>query len=64
MTIAAIRETRAAKVKEARALVDTAQAQNRQLSDIEVKGFDDIKNIITGLDAQEAQMRWKCRGFL
>ena len=57
-SLAAIRETRAAKVKEARALVDTAQAQSRQLTEQEVKAFDDIKTIITGLDSQEARAQF------
>jgi HK97 family phage major capsid protein len=55
MNVHAIRESRAAKVKEARALVDTAQAQSRQLTEQETKAFDDIKAIITGLDAEEAR---------
>lgn len=58
MNLAAIRESRAAKIKEARALVDAAQAQNRQLSEQETKAFDDIKAIITGLDSQEARAQF------
>lgn len=58
MNLAAIREARAAKVKEARALVDAAQAQSRQLTEAETKAFDDIKAIITGLDAQEARAQF------
>lgn len=58
MNLASIRESRAAKVKEARALVDTAQAQSRQMTEQETKAFDDIKAIITGLDSQEARAQF------
>ena len=53
MTLANIREQRTAKVAEARQLVDTATAENRQLTTDEAARFDAIKAEITGLDAAE-----------
>lgn len=58
MTLAEIREKKAAKVAEARALADAAQAQGRQMSDTEVQAFDAIKKIIQDLDSQEARAQF------
>lgn len=55
-SITAIREKRAAKVAEARKLVDTASTENRQLTADESKQFDALKAEITSLeDAEQRQ---------
>ena len=55
MKIHEIREQRAAKVAEMRAVLAAAETQGRQLTPEEVKAFDDVKAIITALDSQEAR---------
>lgn len=50
-----LREARALKVAEARALADSAQAQNRSLTADEVTAFDKLKAEITDLEGQEAR---------
>lgn len=58
MRINEIREARAAKVAEARALADKATAENRQLSADESKAFDKLKTEITDLEAQEQRAQF------
>ena len=55
MTIAAIRESRAAKVASMRTLLSTAEGERRSLSATEQTTFDTLKTDITGLEAQEAR---------
>ena len=58
MTLKALREARAAKVAEARALVETAQRENRQLTTEESATFDTIKAAITDLEQQEQRQQF------
>lgn len=55
MTLKAIRERKAAKTTEARALLAKAEGEKRQLTDDEAKSFDTLKTEITELEAQEAR---------
>ncbi len=55
MTLQEIREAKAAKVAEARAIVAKAEEANRQLSAEEIAAFDAIKKLITDLESQEAR---------
>lgn len=55
MQIAAIREKKASKVNEARALVEAAATQSRQLTPEEVAAFDVIKKAIQDLEGEEAR---------
>lgn len=58
MTLQAIREKRAAKVAEARKLVDTASTENRQLTADESKQFDALKAEITSLETAEQRQQF------
>src|SRR5688500_16757998 len=58
MTIAEIRERRAAKTAEARAIVAKAGTENRQLSAEEAASFDKLKSEITDLDAAEQRAQF------
>ena len=53
MKVADLREQRALRVAEARALVDKAGAEKRNLTADEQKAFDGLKASITDLEAQE-----------
>lgn len=55
MNIAAIRESRAAKVTDMRKLLTTAETEKRSLNAAEQSAFDAIKADITGLEAQEGR---------
>lgn len=55
MTIAAIRETRAAKVATMRNLLTTADSEKRSLNTAEQSTFDTLKADITGLEAAEGR---------
>ena len=55
MNLSAIREARAAKVAEMRALLATAEAQKRDLAAEERTKFDALKAEVTGLEEQEAR---------
>ena len=55
MTIAAIRETRAAKVSDMRRLLATAESEKRSLNATEQSAFDALKTSITDLEAQESR---------
>jgi HK97 family phage major capsid protein len=55
MTIAAIRETRAAKVSDMRRLLATAESEKRSLNAAEQANFDALKTSITDLEAQESR---------
>lgn len=55
MTIAAIRETRAAKVADMRRLLTTAESEKRSLNAGEQTAFDALKTEITGLEAAEGR---------
>ena len=55
MTLQEIREAKAAKVAEARAIMAKAEGEGRQLSADEIAAFDAIKKIITDLESQEAR---------
>jgi len=54
-TLSTIREERATRVAEARAIADKAQAAGRQLTPEEVSAFDSIKKIIADLEGEEAR---------
>jgi HK97 family phage major capsid protein len=54
----AIRETRAAKVAEARSMVDAAEAAKRNLTAEESTRFDSLKAEITDLEGQEARAQF------
>ena len=58
MNIAAIRESRAAKVAEARAIVARAEAEKRQLSADESASFEKLKSEITDLESQEQRAQF------
>lgn len=53
MNLHAIRETRAAKVAEARTLLTKAEAEKRSLNPAEQSAFDALKTEITDLEGQE-----------
>lgn len=55
MTIAQIRETRAAKVASMRSLLTTAESEKRSLNTAEQSAFDTLKADITGLEAAEGR---------
>lgn len=55
MSIAAIRESRTAKVADMRRLLTTAEAEKRSLNPSEQSAFDALKGEITGLEQQEAR---------
>lgn len=58
MTLKQLRERKATKVAEARALVAKAEAENRQMTEEEVAAFDAIKKIITELEGQEVRAQF------
>ena len=53
MTLAEIRQRKAAKTAEARALLAKAETENRALNADESAKFDTLKSEITDLEAQE-----------
>ncbi|HET9048692.1 MAG TPA: phage major capsid protein [Chiayiivirga sp.] len=55
MQLSTIREARAAKVGEARSLLEAAEREGRQLTADEAKTFDGIKSAITDLEGQESR---------
>lgn len=55
MNLNQIRERRAQKVAEARAIAEAAQSQGRQMTPEEIQAFDTIKAAIQGLEAEEAR---------
>jgi len=55
MTLAAIRENRAAKVSDMRRLLATAESEKRSLNATEQASFDSLKTSITDLEAQESR---------
>ena len=55
MTIAAIRENRAAKVAEMRTLLNTAQGEKRSLNQAEQTAFDTLKAAVTNLEGEESR---------
>jgi HK97 family phage major capsid protein len=55
MTLQEIRERRAAKTAEARAIVNKADSEKRSLTDAEKSTFDTIKAEITDLESQEVR---------
>ncbi len=58
MNIAAIRESRAAKVADARAIVARAEAEKRQLSADESASFEKLKGEIQSLEADEQRAQF------
>lgn len=58
MKLHAIREARAAKVAEARTLLNTAETEKRSLNAAEQTAFDKIKADIQDLEAQEARAQF------
>ncbi|MBB1471823.1 phage major capsid protein [Luteimonas sp. MC1782] len=58
MTLQEIRQLRAARAAEARAIIAKAEADKRQLSADEVSAFDAIKAIILDLEQQEARQQF------
>jgi HK97 family phage major capsid protein len=58
MTLQEIRERRAAKTAEARAIVAKAESEKRQLSAEESTNFDKLKSEITDLDAAEQRAQF------
>jgi HK97 family phage major capsid protein len=55
MTLASIRETRAAKVASMRNMLNTAEGEKRSLNSNEQTAFDSLKTEITGLEQSEAR---------
>jgi len=55
MSLAQIRETRAAKVAEMRTMLNTAQSEKRSLNPQEQSAFDSLKATITDLEGQESR---------
>lgn len=55
MSIAQIRETRAAKVSTMRNMLNTAESEKRSLNPAEQSAFDALKTEITALEGQEAR---------
>ena len=58
MSLASIRESRAAKVGTMRNLLATAESEKRSLNPAEQNSFDSLKNEITGLEAQESRAQF------
>lgn len=58
MNLQAIREKRAAKIQEARALADKAQTESRQMTPEEIAAFDKIKAEILALEQEEARAQF------
>ncbi len=58
MNLSSIREARAAKVADMRAILAKAEAEKRALSGDEQARFDALKADITGLEAQEARAQF------
>ena len=58
MTIAAIREKRAAKVTEMRAMLSKAEQEKRSLTDAEKKAFDNLKGEVTTLEGDEQRAQF------
>ena len=58
MTIAAIRETRAAKVTDMRRLLTTAETEKRSLNTAEQTAFDKIKTEVQDLEGQEGRAQF------
>lgn len=58
MTLQEIRERRAAKTAEARAIVNKADSEKRSLSADEIAKFDTIKADITNLEAEETRQQF------
>jgi len=58
MNLAAIRESRAAKVADMRRLLTTAETEKRSLTPAEQSAFDALKTEITGLESQEARAQF------
>lgn len=56
MSLAQIRETRAAKVAEMRNMLNTAQGEKRSLNPQEQSAFDTLKATITDLEGQEQRV--------
>lgn len=57
-TVQAIREAKAAKTAEARAIVAAAEQASRQLTPEEVTAFEAIKKIITDLESEESRAQF------
>ncbi|MCC7101225.1 MAG: hypothetical protein IT500_16715, partial [Rubrivivax sp.] len=57
-SLASIRETRAAKVADMRALLAKAEAERRDLAADELARFNTLKTEVTGLEEQEARARF------
>lgn len=55
MSLAQIRETRAAKVAEMRSLLNTAQSEKRSLNPAEQTAFDGLKAAVTNLEGEESR---------
>ena len=55
MSLAQIRETRAAKVADMRNMLNTAQGEKRSLNPAEQTAFDSLKASITDLESQESR---------
>jgi HK97 family phage major capsid protein len=58
MTLQEIRERRAAKTAEARAIINKAESEKRSLTTDETAKFDTLKAEITGLETQEARQQF------
>lgn len=58
MRTTAIRESKAHKTAEARAILAKAEGENRNLTDAESASFDKIKSEITDLEAQESRAQF------
>ena len=58
MTIAAIREKRALKVTEMRAMLQKAEQENRSLTDAEKAAFDNLKGEVTTLEGDEQRAQF------
>lgn len=58
MTLKQIRERKAAKTTEARALLAKAESENRQLTTEEAGRFDSLKTEITDLESQEGRAQF------
>ena len=58
MTIAAIREKRAAKVGEMRAMLQKAEQEKRSLTDAEKAAFDNLKGEVTTLEGDEQRAQF------
>jgi hypothetical protein len=58
MTLQEIRERRAAKTAEARAIVNKAESEKRSLTSDETSTFDAIREDITNLESQESRQQF------